>query len=127
MLYPALAIALVVIIGTTSAVVVWLSRVKVRRKGPATTTDGGMGREEKEAALARIETAVADLMMGVSGSINTMTGDSTKYGRALEQHRQSLERMATIEDLRELERRLLEQVNEVQSANDKYRRELDAA
>jgi diguanylate cyclase len=56
-----------------------------------------------------------------------MTGDSTNYGRALEAHQESLERMATIEDLRELERRLLEQVKDVQSANDRYRRDLDAA
>jgi len=118
------AVAIIVI--TSSAGGMWLSRRKRQHGGPAVAVEP-MGREEKEAALARIETAVTDLMMGVSGSLNTMTGDSTKYGRALEQHKQSLERMATIEDLRELERRLLEQVQEVQSANDKYRRELDAA
>lgn len=86
-----------------------------------------MARAEKDAAIARIETAVTDLLMGVSSSVTAMTGESTKYGRALEQHRQSLERMATVQDLRELERRLIEQVQEVQAANDKYRRELDAA
>jgi diguanylate cyclase len=86
-----------------------------------------MRREEKEAALERIQAAVTDLLMGVTGSLNTMTGDSTTYGRALEAHQQSIERMATIEDLRELEQRLLDQVKEVQSANDRYRRDLDAA
>jgi diguanylate cyclase len=127
-MYTVWAIAAVaIIVITSSAGGMWLSRRKRHHTSGAGVSTAGMGREEKEAALARIETAVADLMMGVSGSLTTMTGDSTKYGRALEQHRQSLERMATIEDLRELERRLLEQVNEVQSANDKYRRELDAA
>lgn len=126
-MYTAWAIAAVaIIVITSSAGGMWLSRRKRHQDVTRTSTES-MGREDKEAALARIETAVADLMMGVSGSLNTMTGDSTKYGRALEQHRQSLERIATIEDLRELERRLLEHVNEVQAANDKYRRELDAA
>lgn len=119
------AVAIIVI--TSSAGGVWLSRRNRQHRGHAAPSGGNMDREEKEAAIARIETAVTDLLTGVSGSLNTMTGDSTKYGRALEQHRQSLERMATVEDLRELERRLLEQVKEVQSANDRYRRELDAA
>lgn len=127
-MYTVLAFAAVAIIVITSSVGgMWLSRRKRHHREHTAPSGGNMGREEKEAALARIETAVTDLLTGVSGSLNSMTGDSTKYGRALEQHRQSLERMATVEDLRELERRLLEQVKDVQSANDRYRRELDAA
>ncbi len=126
MAWAVVAVATIVI--ASSAGGVWLSR---RRRVLHGDQDGigdpAARREEKEAALERIQVAVTDLLMGVTGSLNLMTGDSTKYGRALEVHQQTLERMATIEDLRELERRLLEQVKEVQSANDRYRRDLDAA
>ena len=124
----AYALALIVIASTAGGV--WLTyRGRVPRDSPA---DGGgptsaMDREEKEAALERIQAAVTDLLMGVTGSLNTMTGDSTKYARALDAHQESLERMVTIEDLRELEQRLLEQVKEVKSANDQHRQELDSA
>jgi diguanylate cyclase len=82
---------------------------------------------EREAALDLVKSAVHDLLHGVSGQLDTMQGDTSRYGRALQEHRDSLERTATIEDLRELEGRLLDQVKGVQGANDRYRRELDAA
>jgi diguanylate cyclase len=83
--------------------------------------------QDREAALERVRAAVDDLLQGVSGNLSTIEGDAQRYGRALAEHRESLERIATVEDLRELEQRLLEQVKDVQAANDRYRRELDAS
>jgi diguanylate cyclase len=90
-------------------------------------TEDALSAQEREAALERVRTAVDDLLQGVSGNLTALDGDAHRYGRALAEHRDSLERMATIEDLRELEQRLLEQVKEVQGANDRYRRDLDVA
>lgn len=83
--------------------------------------------QDREAALERVRAAVDDLLSGVSGNLTAIEGDAHRYGRALAEHRESLERMATVEDLRELEQRLLQQVKDVQGANDRYRRELDAS
>lgn len=131
-MYTATAFAAVAVIVITSSMGgIWLSRRRRRRDDHSThavaSTLAPVYGEERAAALERIEAAVTELLTGVTGSLSEMTGDSTKYGRALEQHRQSLERIATIEDLRELEKRLVEQVKDVQAANDTYRRDLDAA
>jgi len=129
-MYIAIVLAtLAVIVVSSSTGGIWMSQRRRTRgaasAGPAVST--APRNEDRAATLERIEAALTELFSSVTGSLSTMTGDSTKYGRALEQHRQSLERIATIEDLRELEQRLNEQVRDVQAANDRYRRELDAA
>lgn len=122
--------AVIIVLVTSGAGGLW--HVRRRRRQPAkraagTVTADAMTTEEKEVALELVKTAVHDLLHGVSGQVDAMQGDSHRYGRALEVHRESLERMATAEDLREMEQRLLEQVKTIQGANDRYRRELDAA
>ncbi len=128
MTWQVLFAAAVVVFVTAGAGGFWRSR---SRRGPQTPAasqrTGALSSEEQAVALERVKTAVHDLLTGVSGNLDAMQGNSHRYGRALEQHRESLERMATIEDLRELERRLLDQVKDVQGANDTYRRALDAA
>jgi diguanylate cyclase (GGDEF)-like protein len=101
------------------------SRGALARSVPSKTIQ--MSSDDHAFALERIKTAVHELLHGVSGNLDAMQGDSHRYGRALAEHRESLEQMATVEDLRELELRLLDQVKEVQGANELYRRELDAA
>ncbi len=129
-MYTATAfVAVAVIVVTSSLGGIWLSRRRRARGAVSAHAESGAlaSGADRAATLERIEAAVTELLTEVTSSLSLMTGDSTKYGSALEQHRQSLERIATIEDLRELERRLIEQVKDVQSANDRYRRELDAA
>ncbi len=83
--------------------------------------------EEQTAALDRMKAAIQDLLQGVSSTIGHLRGHASKYDTSLQQHRQSLEKMATIEDLRDLERQLLSEVKSVQSANEQYRHQLDDA
>lgn len=83
--------------------------------------------EEQAAAFDRMKAAIQELLHGVSGTIRLLSGNATKYDSSLQQHRQSLEKMATVEDLRELERALLSEVKSVQTANEQYRRQLDEA
>lgn len=127
------AIAVIAIAGGLGGYWLYRSRTNSgRRAGGAplsgrpennTSTDA----EEHAAAFERLKTAVQDLLNGVSGSINGLLGDARKYDSSLDKHRESLEKMATIEDLRELEKVLLSEVKEVQASNEQYRRQLDTA
>lgn len=121
--------AAVVILVTGAGGGIWHLRARGSRSAsqsvPSKTVE--VSSDDNAFALERIKTAVHELLHGVSGSLDAMQGDSHRYGRALAEHRESLERTATVEDLRELEQRLLDQVKEVQGANELYRRELDAA
>ena len=127
------AIAVIVIAGGSGGF--WLYRSRKRsgrgnggsplagRRGKSASTDA----EDHAAAFDRMKTAIQDLLNGVSSSINGLLGDTTKYDSSLDNHRASLEKMATIEDLRELEKVLLSEVKEVQTSNEQYRRQLDNA
>ncbi len=120
------AIAIFVIVGGSGGF--WL----LRGRKQCTRTGGGeksvsKDAEDGAAAFERLRTVVQELLRGVSSSINGLLGDTTKYNSSLDKHRESLEKIATIEDLRELERVLLSEVKEVQSANEQYRRQLDDA
>jgi diguanylate cyclase (GGDEF)-like protein len=123
----AMAVVVLVIGGSGGIWHLRSRRASIRRGPPARPASETMTGEEQQAALDRVKTAVHDLLYGVSGSLDSMQGDSNRYGRALAEHRESIEEMATVEDLREVEMRLFEQVKQVQNANDVYRRELDAA
>lgn len=113
----------------------WLLRGRRRSSGtggrsaaPAKkANDKARETEEHTAAFERMKTAIQDLLQGVSASINGLRGNTTKYNSSLDKHRESLEKMATIEDLRELERILLSEVKDVQTANERYRHQLDHA
>ncbi len=103
------------------------SRRAASNVSPSSAADDQLTAQDREAALERVRAAVDDLLSGVSGNLTAIEGDAHRYGRALAEHRESLERMATIDDLRDLEQRMLQQVKDVQGANDRYRRELDVA
>ena len=127
------AIAVIVIAGGSGGF--WLYRSRKRsgrgnvgsplsgRRGKSASTDA----EDHAAAFDRMKTAIQDLLNGVSSSINGLRCDTTKYDSSLDNQRASLEKMATIEDLRELEKVLLSEVKEVQTSNEQYRRQLDNA
>jgi len=115
------AVAVLVITAGTGGL--W-ARARKRAAGkPGAARESSPDRTPAE----RVQHAIADLLRSVSGNIETMQDDSQRYGNALAEHRESLRRTATIEDLRELEARLLEQVKSVEAANARYRNELDDA
>ena len=127
------AIAIIVIAGGSGGF--WLLRGRKRsartggrppllgRRKDGVSTDA----EDGAATFDRMRAAIQELLHGVSSSINGLLGDTTKYDSSLDKHRTSLEKMATIEDLQDLERVLLNEVKEVQTANEQYRRQLDDA
>lgn len=126
-------VAILVIAGGSGGF--WLLRRRGRSSGATgrfaasgkRADDASMETEEHVATLERMKAAIQDLLQGVSAGINGLLGDTSKYSSSLNRHRESLEKVATIEDLRELERILLSEVKEVQTDNEQYRRQLDDA
>lgn len=83
--------------------------------------------EEQSAALDRVRSALSELLRGISSSIGNLLGNAKRYNDSLEAHKQSLGKIATVQDLKELEKALFSQVQEVQTANEQYRKELAEA
>lgn len=127
------AVAILVIAGGAGGF--WLLRSRRRSSGAdgrsaapgERADDASIEAGEHAAAFERMKTAIQDLLHGVSAIINGLLGDTSKYNSSLDRHRESLEKMATVEDLRELERVLLSEVKEVQQDNEHYRRQLNDA
>ncbi len=83
------------------------------------------GSPEQLEAVERIKLVLQGLIQNFTHNTDRLKDDALAYNTSLERHKQSLQQLVTIEDLRELERSLLTQVDEIQSANQVYRRQLD--
>lgn len=123
------AVAILVIGG--GSVGAWFVRSRGNRSGARRKSgrngDALLETGEHAAAHQRVRAAIQELLHGVAASIDGLRGNATKYNSSLQQHRESLENVATYEDLKELEKMLLSEVKNVQSANGQFRRQLDEA
>ena len=80
-----------------------------------------------DAALERSRLIIHAMIADVSSSVESLHGDSERYGDALSQHYASIQRAKTIAGIREVERLLLLELERMQGANDEYKRKLDDA
>ncbi len=79
------------------------------------------------AVLEQSKLAVHALLQEVSESVDTLTGDSSKYGHSLDAHRTAIRKVKTVANLQELERTLLSEIDAIQGANAQYQCQLDSA
>lgn len=79
------------------------------------------------AALEHSKVVIHSLLQSVSDNVAALVGDNTKYSTALAQHKLSINKAMTIAGLRELERVMLGEIEEIQTSNTKYREQLDRA
>ena len=77
-----------------------------------------------EETVSRIRIALQGLVRGLSSNIQEIQGDADTYGQSLEEHREALQKLVTMEDLKELEKNLLSQVETVKDSNDRYKKQL---
>ncbi len=125
-----------VILLATGSVATWMIR---RRRGGA-----GLGGEpvvevetaEAEdsadgngdaAAIEHSKVVIHSLLQSVSDNVAALVGDNTKYSTALAQHKLSINKAMTIAGLRELERVMLDEIEEILTSNAQYREQLDKA
>jgi diguanylate cyclase len=75
-------------------------------------------------AMLKIRIALQGLVGGLGRNIRDIQGDADTYDQSLEEHREALQKLVTVEDLKELEKSLLSQVEVIQKSNDRYRTQL---
>jgi len=74
--------------------------------------------------VTRVRIALQGLMSGFQGNMKEIQGDADTYGESLREHHEALQKLVTMEDLRDLEKTLLTQVEVIQESNDRYREQL---
>ncbi|HIJ73440.1 MAG TPA: diguanylate cyclase [Candidatus Hydrogenedentes bacterium] len=79
------------------------------------------------ALLEHSKLVIHALLHSISEGIESLALASTKYGDALERHKASVGKAITIASIKELERVMLKELDEIQRANKNYRRQLDTA
>lgn len=132
----AIALALLLIFGG-----VWLKRTRgvssgkgggSDRKNTDLRDDGASAKRDSASskenlALERSKLVVHALLQSISESVESLLGDSSQYGSSLDQHQASIKKAMTIAGIRELEKVLLKELEQMQSSNTKYRSKLDEA
>jgi diguanylate cyclase len=132
-------ILLVIVVAVAAiGVIAWLilrSKQK-QRTGAATSNAAPKNHTQKTPASPSAETTVAQetveriknilqgLVNGLSRNIKNIQDDADTYDRSLTDHREALQKLVTLEDLRELEKSLLAQVEVIQKSNHRYRTQL---
>lgn len=95
---------------------------------PGNTANGNGAPNNNDAAtIEQSKLVIHALLRSVSESIESLLGDSTRYGNALDRHRSAIGKAMTIAGIEELERVMLAELEEMRRTNSAYQKQLDAA
>ncbi len=131
----AVALAIAVVVGVVLALARSSGASKpgaAPRKNGASATPPSNGApakftQEDAAALERAKTLVHGILRSLSAHIDRLTGESSKFETDLVEHKNAITKAMTVASIRELERVIIGQLDEMRGANDRYRAELAAA
>jgi diguanylate cyclase len=90
-------------------------------------SNGGNGRSREAAELERSKLVIHALLQSVSDGLTTILGDTSEYNDSLERHKTDVKKAMTLAGIKELERVLLHELEQMQTTTHTYRRELDEA
>ncbi|HEO71260.1 MAG TPA: GGDEF domain-containing protein, partial [Candidatus Hydrogenedentes bacterium] len=98
---------------------------------PAQAEESTEPNQEEHPAVAKgLEQAklvVHSLLQSLSENVESLLDDSSNYGNSLDRHKAALRKANTVTTIRELERVMLTELEEMQKANTRYRKKLDDA
>ncbi|PCJ56581.1 MAG: hypothetical protein COA73_11845 [Candidatus Hydrogenedentota bacterium] len=128
---PGIAIAIVIGVAAFIGIKIWIAQQNPAPRTEAKPNPAAQiskpateASTEQLEAVDRIKQVLQDLIRNFTQNTDQLNNDALAYNTSLERHKESLQKLVTIEDLRELERSLLQQVDEIQTANQTYRRQL---
>jgi diguanylate cyclase len=129
---PYLAIGAAVVVGLV--VVLALARLALRRRetrrAAPLAAPGAVAEESAAAdpaALEHVRHTVQTLLNTVRAMVQQLLAENTSYDHRIEGHKGAIQRATTIAEIREVERLILHELDELQRTNAAYRTRLDEA
>ena len=103
---------------------------KAKPETSSRATSESLGEDASKAEMSELERSklvIHALLQSLSDGLTTLLDDTSTYNDSLERHKNAVKKAMTLAGLKELERVLLSELEQIQATTVEYRRELDQA